>query len=304
MAKTKIFIGPAGWSYPDWKGNFYPRRMPSGQSQLSYLAQYFNLVEINSTFYRIPTIKMTENWLRQIEQKPDFQFTCKLFQHFTHQPDKLNRSAIDQFRTGLKPLVEANRLLAVLVQFPWSFKNNTDNRARLDQLFDFFPDLPLAIEVRHQSWNQTDFIQYLHEKHAGFVNIDQPVIGKSIGLTNYMTSGRLAYFRFHGRNYDTWFDSAGGRNARYDYLYSAKEQDSLADLISQIMQNNMTLIIVYNNHFRGQALANAFQMKFRFEKERQSIPSQLRQVFPQLSQIYKSQQVGKTMDIFGDDDSC
>ena len=107
MDVPQIYIGPAGWSYPDWKSIFYPRRLPAGESELTFLAGYFNLVEINSTFYRIPTAEMTENWVRQVQKMPGFQFICKVHQSFTHQQQVLPHTEIAQFISSIRPLQTA-----------------------------------------------------------------------------------------------------------------------------------------------------------------------------------------------------
>src|SRR5918996_3256205 len=84
-APDRIRIGPAGWSYPDWKGQVYPKPQPRGFDPLAYLAQFFDAVEINSTFYRIPDAKTTERWVARVAEHPDFRFTAKLWQGFTHE---------------------------------------------------------------------------------------------------------------------------------------------------------------------------------------------------------------------------
>lgn len=297
MSNSPIYIGPAGWAYPDWKNIFYPEKMPARETELSYLANYFNLVEVNSTFYRIPTAEMTRNWLRQVKQQPAFGFTCKLFQGFTHQPAKLKPSDYDDYFRAIEPLHDANKLLAILLQFPWSFKNTEENRHRLQELIHRFNRFPLALEIRHKSWETPVFLNYLTEKKVTFVNIDQPVIGESIGFTQHATSDRV-YFRFHGRNYQNWFKENIEGSARYDYFYSVKEQNDFIEKISQIITTGKTIILVYNNHFRGQAVANGFQMKFHFEKQKQAIPAALLQLYPELQAISKEDSIGKNLDLF------
>ena len=297
MKNPKIYIGPAGWSYPDWRGAFYPAKLERGESELRFLANHFNLVEINSTFYRVPSVKSVKNWLHQVESLPDFRFCCKLHQKFTHESGTFSEKEVDEFKNAIQPLTENGRLLTLLLQFPWSFKYKPDNRRYLLRLLKAFSELPLAIEMRHQSWDTPKFLSYLMEKSHTFVNIDQPVIGQSIKITNYVTS-KLVYFRFHGRNYDNWFNSDAGQNQRYDYLYSAEEQNEFLELIEQKMTEDTVLIIVFNNHFRGKAIANGFQIKHHFEKVKQNIPESLIRFYPELKVIALKDPVGKTMNLF------
>jgi len=300
MSHSKIYIGPAGWSYADWKGIFYPPKLPASMTELSYLADFFNLVEINVTFYRIPAVKMVKRWLSQVNTIPDFRFVCKMFQNFTHRSGSLSATEINHFKTAIAPLQEAGRLLTLLIQFPWSFKNNPASRERLNQLIDSFSEFNLAVEIRHSSWNVPPFIQFLRDKQISFVNIDQPVIGKSLELTNHQTTN-LVYYRFHGRNYDNWFASEADQRQRYDYLYSETEQNSLMEIISRTLKSENVIIIVFNNHFRGQALANALQMKFYFEKQPQPVPETMLKAYPHLAAIKADAAVGENLDLFGNE---
>ncbi|MGH9453889.1 MAG: DUF72 domain-containing protein, partial [Terriglobia bacterium] len=125
--RASIRIGFAGWSYPEWNGVFYPKPRPRGFQELAYIAQFLSVVEINSSFYRPPRAEWVKKWIGQVERHPDFQFTAKLWRGFTHER---NATAEDEktFRQGLLPLVEENRFGALLLQFPWSFKNTEEHR--------------------------------------------------------------------------------------------------------------------------------------------------------------------------------
>jgi uncharacterized protein YecE (DUF72 family) len=224
-----------------------------------------------------------------------------MFQDFTHRMEPLNTEAIQLFKTALTPLQNHQRLLTLLLQFPWSFKNNTPNRKRLLDLFSQFSEFPLSIEVRHSGWDQPAFWSFLKEQNVAFVNIDQPVIGQSIGFTTQVTT-TLAYFRLHGRNTGNWFNPDANRNSRYDYLYSAEEQNFFSQKIMPCLKAAATVIIVYNNHYRGQAVTNSFQMKFNFEQLPQNIPENLTHFYPELNAIKRKLTIGKNIDLFEKDD--
>ena len=104
---NRIRVGPAGWSYPDWKGQVYPKPQPRGFDPLTYLAQYFDAVEINATFYRIPTQAMTRQWVERVTRFPAFRFTAKLWQGFTHETHPSTNDAAT-FRQAMDPFMRRN----------------------------------------------------------------------------------------------------------------------------------------------------------------------------------------------------
>src|SRR5919108_1697897 len=123
----RIRVGPAGWSYKDWAGQVYPQPQPRGFDPLTYLAQYVDAVEINSTFYRTPDPKTTRRWAARVADHPAFRFTAKLGQGFTHEgPARAEEEAA--FRQAMAPLQEAGKLGAVLRQFPYRFHHTPENR--------------------------------------------------------------------------------------------------------------------------------------------------------------------------------
>ena len=134
----QIRIGPAGWSYADWEGIVYPREKSKGFDHLVYLSRYFDTIEINTTFYRPPTQKMTDSWIRRTSHNPQFQFTAKLWQKFTHEAGKIAASDVNLYKEGMSPLFDSGKLGAVLVQFPWSFKNEDASKTWLDNVINTF----------------------------------------------------------------------------------------------------------------------------------------------------------------------
>src|SRR4051794_361326 len=143
MATHPIRIGPAGWSYTDWEGTVYPPHR-SKFDPLAYLAEFFDTIEINSPFYRIPPSTHAKSWIRRVGGNPDFKFTTKVFRGFTHESAELPPTDLKAFRDYLDPLAAANRLGALLLQFPWSFRNTPEGCEKLATLFSKFHDYPLA----------------------------------------------------------------------------------------------------------------------------------------------------------------
>jgi len=264
---AEVHVGPAGWSYDDWNGIVYPEPKPKGFRAPQYLSRYFNTIEVNSTFYRPPSPRYCERWVRDIEDSPDFLYTIKLWQRFTHERgQRWQASDARVFRDGIAPLVDAHRLGAVLVQFPWSFRFNRHNTDYLAGLVDEFADLPLVVEVRSRAWVQDQALDLFESLGTGFCNIDQPAFSSNIPLTSY-AFGPTGYLRLHGRNHDTWFAEDAGRNARYDYLYNKQELDEIEQALAEIAERVERMFVIANNHYRGQAVATGLGLIHRITKE-------------------------------------
>jgi uncharacterized protein YecE (DUF72 family) len=286
-----IRIGPAGWNYKDWYGIVYPEKLDKGFKELDYLANFFDTAEINSTFYRPPNAFMGNAWVRKVVHNPNFQFTAKLWQRFTHDRKEYGPEEVKLFTQGIDPLAEAGKLGAVLCQFPWSFKNSKDSRKWLSGLFSTFNDYPLVVEVRHSSWDVSAFYEFLDQKNVGFATIDQPVIGNSIQFKPVRT-GSIGYVRMHGRNYKAWFPKKGEQTktpqpafARYDYLYSEDEIKKIVENVKVVAKGSEKTFVVQNNHPRGQAVANATQIRAALGETILKLPESMFKHFPQLKGI-------------------
>ena len=283
-AQRRIRFGPAGWDYPDWAGTVYPKPKPKKFDPLRYLADFFETIEINSTYYGPATAATARSWAGRVSHCPDFRFALKLWKRFTHERSTaFARDEVDAVRAGLDPIAEAGKLGAVLLQFPWSFRNQEANREWLRDVAEAFRAYPLVVEIRHESWNEPGFYAELAERGLGFVNVDQPLFHDSIRPSARATSS-VGYVRVHGRNYRDWFRKAAGRDERYDYLYSAKELQPWAERTRELADdpNVAEVYVVNNNHFRGQAAANAAMLKSQVTGERVVVPPRLLETYPEV----------------------
>jgi uncharacterized protein YecE (DUF72 family) len=263
QSQTVVRFGPAGWMYKDWEGIVYPKPKPPQFDQLAYIANFFDTVEINSSFYGPPVPKTSRQWVQRVSANEDFRFTAKLWKRFTHERGKAwNRSEVKKVRSGFDVLMESGKLGAVLLQFPWSFKRTEENREWLDDVTRTFSLYPLVLEVRHSSWLTPDFFETLVEEGIGFVNIDQPLFSKSIGPSARATS-RVGYIRVHGRNYSEWFRKKAPVEQRYNYLYRADQLEPWVERAKEVAADPATreVYVVTNNHYKGKAVANALMMK-------------------------------------------
>ncbi|HYR29943.1 MAG TPA: DUF72 domain-containing protein [Thermoanaerobaculia bacterium] len=272
---NSIRVGPAGWSYTDWEGTVYP---PHGSKfdHLAYLASFFDTIEINSPFYRIPPPTHAKSWVRRVSGNAEFKFTTKVFRGFTHEKAQLAPAELKAFREYLDPLMEADRLGAILLQFPWSFKHSPESLARLEALFEAFGDYPQALEVRHSTFQNPEFFRFLDGRGVAWVNVDQPLFDNSVKPAGTVT-GPLGYVRLHGRNYEKWFAHEESWE-RYNYLYSPKELEPWVEKIEKMGQSKDTFVIT-NNHFRGQAIVNAGEIKDALGQGGK-LPPQLSEVYP------------------------
>ncbi len=277
MTETRrIRVGPAGWSYKDWEGSVYP---PHGSKfdALAYLAAFFDTIEINSPFYRIPPPSHAKSWIRRVSGNRDFRFTTKVFRSFTHESASLAEAEVSAFRNYLDPLMEAGLLGAILLQFPWSFRNTPQSRVKLVQLFRAFAGYPKALEVRHATFQEPEVYQFLEDHDVAWVNVDQPLFSDSVKPADTVT-GPIGYARLHGRNYEKWFAHTESWE-RYDYLYSETELAPWVERIGRMATSKDTYVIT-NNHFRGQAILNAGELKESLGQNG-DVPPQLRTVYPE-----------------------
>ncbi len=282
---TSVRVGPAGWNYRDWEGAVYPAGQGKAFDPLAFLADYFDTIEINSSFYSPPRPADAASWVRRVRNNPRFRFTAKAWQRLTHERKDETPAALsgdcDLVRGSLAPIAEAGRLGAVLIQFPWSFRYSPENLEHLRVLLRHFEGFPLVLEVRHGSWDQDPLYAFLRENGVGFCNVDQPVIGNSMKPGAHATA-RVGYMRLHGRNYQNWFREDAGRDARYDYLYSKEEIGEITRLIRAVKQEAEETYAITNNHFRGQALVNALDILEELDAQPPAVPPLLAEAYPRL----------------------
>lgn len=303
-----IRVGVAGWDYSDWAGIVYPSPLPRGFDRLAFLAELFDTIEINVTFYRQPDARAARSWAERVSSNGSFRFTAKLFNPLTHAGRLPGRSGpapegdldvrdlrgeAERYRDGIEPLLQKGLLGAVLMQFPQSFHDLPAARRRLETLTGMLRGLPLVAEVRHASWNHDEALRFLAALGVGFCNVDQPRLGSTLGPTGHVTAPP-AYIRLHGRNARNWFrarqeggDEDPGRAAdggahRYDYLYTMEELRPWVERAERLEERAGDVFIIANNHYRGKAAANALMLRSVLERRRVRAPSGLLSAYPAL----------------------
>jgi uncharacterized protein YecE (DUF72 family) len=312
---AEVRIGPAGWAYKDWSGYVYPTPRPKGFHEATYLAKFFDTIEINTSFYAPMRADHAKLWLERVSANPRFLFTAKLWQKFTHDPVS-TRDDERAVREGFDVLRSAGKLGSVLAQFPFSFHRSAENMVGLTVLLQRFADYPLTVELRHASWNDAGVFTLLREHGVALCNIDQPIIGRSIEPRDAPISGGypaananedfdprlpaeakttqdrfaiapLGYIRLHGRRYDTWFsdDPAMPPFERYNYLYSTEELAPWAKRIQKESEHAQKVFAVTNNHYLGKGVVNALQLLSMLKGAKVNVPDPLRMKYPELEKI-------------------
>jgi uncharacterized protein YecE (DUF72 family) len=301
-----IRVGTSGWSYPSgsgtWNGIFYPagKARSKGQGkfdELAFYAEHFDTVEINSTFYRVPTAATARSWANRTPKR--FDFSLKLYQKFTHpemfhkatgeDPWQLGRKDVDEFRAAIDPLASANKLGALLAQFPASFKNEGDSRGYLEWLLEQFRDYSVAVELRHRSWSDEplDTLKMLDTFGAAWVQIDEPKFRLSIRQNLLPNVKTFYYLRLHGRNAKDWWSHENSED-RYNYLYSPGELEPFAEAAEKASARVKKAYLYANNHFSAKSVANAAILKHQLGQPLEGeYPEEFVERYPDLRGLVK-----------------
>jgi uncharacterized protein YecE (DUF72 family) len=301
-----VRIGTSGWSYPSgkgtWNGIFYPskqgRRTGSGKfDELGFYAEHFDTVEINSTFYRIPDAATAAKWASRTPR--GFDFSLKLYQKFTH-PEMFTRATggdatdlgdkdVDEFRRAIEPLAAAEKLGALLAQFPPSFKNDADSRGYVEWLLERFREYPIAVELRHRSWSDAapDTLRLLEGFGAAWVQIDEPKFRFSIRQNLLPNIRGFYYLRLHGRNAAQWWKHDTSED-RYNYLYSPDELRPFAEAAKTASRQVKKAYLYANNHFSAKSVANAAILKHQLGQDLPgAYPPEFVERYPDLKGLVK-----------------
>jgi uncharacterized protein YecE (DUF72 family) len=256
---------------------FYPL---AKTDELKFYSRFFNAVEINSTFYRPCGSKTAEGWVKRTPE--GFEFTVKAWQQFTHKKGEWSSSDVDQFREGILPLIESDKLGCILFQFPASFKQTPETVEQLKTLLDSFQEYPKAVELRHRSWDEALGLLQSFDTVPAF--IDEPKFKDSIRQDFDTSAGRFLYLRLHGRTFQKWWRHEH-RNERYDYLYTREELQPYVVQLKSVLENKeiQRAYVFFNNHPGAKAVANAVMMRAQLDiPVNLELPDSLVETFPDL----------------------
>lgn len=269
-----MLIGCSGWSYEDWAGRFYPVNIARKKEEwLRYYALFFNTVEINSTFYRMPNEFIVNGWIRKGLGLKDFEFSVKMPAQVTHEALAHNEggkagilaSAFEA--TCVRPLADNRLLGATLLQLPPSFRNEEASRKALEETLDTLDTdkYRYAVEFRHRSWlddrtggPEPQVRELLQTRGVANVSADGPGMPLTVE-----TTADNAYVRLHGRDHDVWSYEEHEddiRLSRFDHLYSDEEMDEIKDRLVQLSEKVSQIRVYFNNTAKAKGIRNALQL--------------------------------------------
>jgi uncharacterized protein YecE (DUF72 family) len=236
-------------------GPFYPEGTRA-RDYLEYYARFFSAVEVDYTYYRMPSARTLAGMARKVGA--GFRFALKATSIFTHER---TAAAADfgEYLRALEPLVSEDKLACVLAQFPFSFHNTPENRAYLSRLREGFGETSLVVEFRNAGWINEACFNLLRELKLGFCCVDQPRFPNLVPPVAVAT-GDWAYVRFHGRNYAQWWEHEEAWQ-RYDYLYPREELAEWVPKVQELAGQAQHTAVFFNNHYSGQAIQNALEFE-------------------------------------------
>jgi uncharacterized protein YecE (DUF72 family) len=300
-SESGILIGTSGFSFPDWHGTVYPPDLRKRKiHELEFLSEFINFCEINNTFYRPLNPETAKKWCQFVAQHKDFQFSCKLTEVFTHSPGRGKKESssaetimytqkdVEDAKRGFEPLMNEGRLAALLLQFPISFRYSEGNWDHLIDVLHLFRGYPLSVEVRHKSWMDPLILKALEEERVCFCNIDVTRLGEMLEGTEYVTAP-FAYLRLHGRSKE-WF-TAENRDQRYDYLYSLPSLEKVKTKVERLTSKTEKMLVAFNNHYKGQAAANAIELRSMLQGKKVRAPESLVKTYPELQELALSESI-------------
>lgn len=286
---ANILVGTASWTDPTLlkSGRFYPPGTNSADARLRYYAQHFPIVEVDSSYYALPSYRNAELW---VERTPaSFVFNLKVFRFFTHHqtqlkvlpanvqaalgdwsgnlyyedaPNEVKDELWRQFTLSLEPLVQAGKLGTLLFQFPKWFIVRRASLEHLREIRARLPQHPIAIEFRHESWFSEKYRDrtLACERELGFSNVtvDEPQLPGSIPSVWEPTNPDLGLFRLHGRNAATW-NEKGLRSAsdRFNYDYTEQELAGFVPQVFALARQVKQVHVILNNNLEDQGVRNA-----------------------------------------------
>jgi uncharacterized protein YecE (DUF72 family) len=272
-APGRILVGTASWTDPGFVADWYPKRLPAAR-RLSWYAERFRLVEVNSTFYAVPPAARVQNWCDQTPD--DFVFDVKLHRLLSRHSTpvrmlptglrslagsadkvaltpKLEATLVEVILESLAPMESAGKLGALLLQLSPSFGPKKHSLEELDHLLDLLGGRRVAVELRNRSWvaddRRDETLDYFRKRRVTWVTVDAPP-GEHFMImpaVDAVTDRRLAYLRAHGRNTRGY---VSGRSVaeRFDHDYSDQELEEIADRAKQLSKIAIDTHIVFNNN--------------------------------------------------------
>ena len=269
LSALGLRVGTGGYSFDDWDGRFYP---PAARERFPFYQLYFSFLELNHTFYREPLLEQFAELERR--SRPGMLYAVKTHRDVSHKGTwdvAEGRSLMRRHAAAVSPLAESGRFYSFLIQLD-------EGVERASKVLDYLlaagsaavsQGLDVHVEFRNRTWHQEPVLQALKDAGIGICNTDLPPLPHMFPLRAYATTAK-SYVRYCGRNLGAWKPhghEAGGspaerarsRNARYDYLYSPRELEELAQGLLAMRKKASSVAAVFENHVGAQAAYNALE---------------------------------------------
>jgi len=294
LGDAVVRVGTASWTDPTMTapGVFYPPDATNAEARLRYYADQFPIVEVDATYYALPTRQMGELWLERTP--PEFTFDIKAHALMTGQPSEVKRlpkeireevpieladkkriygkdlpaelyDAIwDTFLDALKPLYSAGKLGAVFLQYPRWFYPSNESRDAIVEARRRLGEVPMAVEFRSGTWfnekNADRTLRFLEKYQIPFVMVDEPQTRTALPPIYAVTSPDLAVVRFHGRRTETWEAKNIPVVERFRYLYDTDELDEWVPRVRQAAEAARNVHVLMNNCYANYGTTNAREL--------------------------------------------
>ncbi len=238
-----VYIGTSGFSYQEWKGNFYPEKLKK-EDYLAYYSTVFNALEINSSFYGIPSGEQLISFYERSDGR--LMFSLKVYRKLTHEVQSDWRLTAEAFKNSIAVLREKGVLGSLLFQFPPTFDYSVSNRKYLSELLKEFDGFSCVIEFRNVNWLKESAFDGLVKRNASLAFADMPQLRKNFdGSAETRFVGSNAYIRFHMKNMSAWYCQ------EEKPFYTPSELGLFLPVINQAEKENRDVYLFFYNHSGG-----------------------------------------------------
>ena len=249
---TVVRIGVCSWADDGLLRHWYPREVRTAEARLRHYAARFDVVEVDSPFYRLPSPETSARWA---ERTPDgFVFHAKASKEMTgHEETESRERAYAEFRASLAPLELSGKLRGILLQFHPRVKKTPEALDDLRDVGDLLDPLVPLIEFRHRSWMTEDerehTLSFLEQHRLAYVSVDSPRTRASNVMPRIAAATHdVAYIRFHGRNWKTWNKKTKTSGERFDWLYEREDLEEWVEPIARLAEERREVYAMFNNN--------------------------------------------------------
>jgi uncharacterized protein YecE (DUF72 family) len=253
----RIHVGISGWHRPDWEDSVFAGLSPR-RHRIDRLLPYVEVLEIQQTAEGPLKPEIARLWMKKAAANPRLRLTAVLGHRFSQDRD-LSGAAVDAWKSGLLPLQREGCLAALMLEFPWAFRFNRENRDFLIELRRNFQEFRLAGEFLHESWLSEEALAILAKYRISFVNVDQPAYFRGLPPASVLTTS-TGLVRLHGRSSPDAFREFGRRASAQPYLYSLDELEEWRPRLARLAAAAKECLVVFTNAQAGACLVNSLQL--------------------------------------------